>query len=136
MHFFQQENYEKSHEYFQQVRKYKKKIANDERKSNELSQYANELDSYITACQSILNLEIDIDDQVKNNSNEQYAKQVITKMILIENCIRNNLKVSYSDIELFYYECFVDNFAFFYIGLKCIKNEYIFGVKTDLLQSF
>lgn len=55
--------------------------------------YTNEVDSYITACQSILNLEIDLEDQVKNNANEQYAKQVITKMILIENCIKSNIKV-------------------------------------------
>lgn len=66
---------------------------------NEINQYANELDSYITACRSILNLEIDLDDQVKNNTNEHYAKQVITKMILIENCIKNNLKVTKINIR-------------------------------------
>lgn len=71
-------------------------------KVNELDSYANELESYLIACKSMLNLDIDDDSCtttiISNNSNfyeeDINSKQVLTKMVLIENCIKNNLKVN------------------------------------------
>lgn len=80
------------------------KLINEEIKINELDSYANELDSYLIACKSMLNIDIEddsctttiISNGASLNEDDMTTKQVITKMVLIENCIKNNLKVDSS----------------------------------------
>ncbi|RNA24165.1 hypothetical protein BpHYR1_006739 [Brachionus plicatilis] len=107
MYFFQQEEYEEAFYYFHSVKDYKNKLINeDNNKVNELDSYANELESYLIACKSMLNIDIDDDSCtttiISNSSNlnedDLNTKQVITKMVLIENCIKNNLKNVFTKI--------------------------------------
>ncbi|CAF0726097.1 unnamed protein product [Brachionus calyciflorus] len=134
MYFFQQEEYEEAFYYFQSVKDYKNKILNEEKKLNELNSYANELESYLIACKSMLNIDLEEESctttiisskahSINLNEDDINTKQVITKMVLIENCIKNNLKNVFTKIP-------EESF------LVLIQNMYHKNIDEDLKKKF
>lgn len=93
MYYFQADSFEKSFYYFNFVRKYIKNV--DETKQMELSQYAQDLKSYLSACKSMLGIELDFEDSLVN-TNDAHTREVLSKMIEIENCMRNDQSKLYS----------------------------------------
>jgi hypothetical protein len=93
MYFFQIEEYQKSLDYFEKVKDYVSKITQNQILCQDLYAYTADLDSYLIACKSMLNIEIDINLQQKIN--DHYSNQVVKKINLIENSIKNNFKVYY-----------------------------------------
>lgn len=91
MYFFQIEEYQKSLDYFEKVKDYLSKLPQNEHLAQGLNAYTVDLNSYLIACKSILNLEIDSNLEQKINDN--YSNQVVKKINLIENSIKNNFKV-------------------------------------------
>jgi hypothetical protein len=91
MYFFQVEDYQKSLDYFEKVKDYLSTISRNEVLLQDLNEYTIDLNSYLIACKSMLNLEIDI--KIEQKINDHYSNQVVKKINLIENCIKNNFKV-------------------------------------------
>lgn len=87
MFYFQADNFEKSFYYFNLVKEYINSV--NDIKLLEINQYAKELKSYLAACKSMLCIELDLDDSLVN-TNDVHTRQVVNKMIQIENCLKTN----------------------------------------------
>ncbi|CAF0894283.1 unnamed protein product [Brachionus calyciflorus] len=89
MHFFQIDNYEKSFLYFCYIKEFFSNSKNILHSLSELTLYANELESYMLACKSMLNLKLDEKDS-SVTTNDNYTKQIINRIIKIDNCLQSN----------------------------------------------